>query len=100
MKDLKFTYNISGTETQVNFLAKNTNLYHIKIDGKETVYSLVFNDKFEEPHYVLYDYQHAVETFIFEKGGLSYLPNLIEVWMKVRKDIDYTKYLEKDLEIS
>lgn len=100
MQDLKFTYNTTNQETSVEYrVANGVDTWDVLINNQPSVFSIVIKDNDGEPYYSLYDGTIEVRTFIFEKGGLSYLPNMIEVWVKLNRDIDYTKYLQKDLTI-
>ena len=100
MTDLFFSYNTTNdvlNETKVQFLAYS-DFWKVSVNNEVLPYMVIRCESEEDVWYELNHNTDFIKSFDFEKGGLSYLPNLIQVYQHiVEHSIQKSK---KDLEVS
>ena len=94
MKDLTFSYNTqslpSNKETKVEYKVSNgVDTWDVWINNTPSVFSIIAKEHNDKLYHVLYDSHILVKEFAFDKGELSYLPNMIEVWVLMVKEMGH-----------
>jgi len=97
MNDLQFTYNTSGdplNTTKVEFLARDNDFLNgkisnpkwvVRVNNYHTHWSVTERVDVDNVYYDLELHGEAVKMFEFQKGGISYLPNLFSVYEFILK---------------
>jgi hypothetical protein len=93
MRDLFFNYNTSNdvmNETKVEYKVSNkAGTWDVLINNTQSVFSIEAIEHNDKLYHILYDSEFPIKEFAFDKGGLSYLPNMIEVWMLMVKEMGH-----------
>ena len=97
MNDLTFTYNTSDdvlNPTSVEFLFRNNDFLNrnisnpkwvVRVNNYHTHWSVTERVDVDNVYYDLELHGEAVKMFEFQKGGISYLPNLFSVYEFILK---------------
>jgi hypothetical protein len=82
MRDLFFTYNTSKdvmNETKVEFLTQKDSKWNIRVNNKETEYSVTMYNDSNGAYYDLEYKGERFQNFEFDTT-IYYVPNLFQIW--------------------